>query len=147
MLAFAQFIALLSTTLFAGAAIYISFVEHPARMCCSTELAATQWAPSYKRATLMQAPLAIVGFLFGALAWGLGAGAAWLIAAVLILTVVPFTLLVIGPSVNNALLSAELDRRSDEARALLNRWGRLHAVRSVLSLAASIIYAWQAAAS
>ena len=41
--------------LFAGAAIYITFVEHPARLECGTELAATEFGPSYRRATLMQA--------------------------------------------------------------------------------------------
>ena len=60
-----QFIAILSTTLFTGAAIYINFVEHPARMGCDTKTAATVWAPSYKRATVMQASLAILGFLSG----------------------------------------------------------------------------------
>ncbi len=60
-----EFIAVLSCTLFAGAAIYINLVEHPARMSCGTKIAATVWAPSYKRATLMQAPLAILSFLAG----------------------------------------------------------------------------------
>lgn len=57
-----EFIATLSTALFAGAAIYINLVEHPARMGCDTKTAATVWAPSYKRATVMQASLAILGF-------------------------------------------------------------------------------------
>jgi hypothetical protein len=58
-----EFIAILSTTLFCGAAIYINLVEHPARMGCDTKIAATVWAPSYKRATVMQASLAIFGFV------------------------------------------------------------------------------------
>ena len=70
-----QFIAALSTTLFTGAAIYINFVEHPARMGCDTKTAATVWAPSYKRATVMQAFLAILGFLSGLVVWLLGGGA------------------------------------------------------------------------
>jgi hypothetical protein len=36
----AEFIALLSCALFTGAAVYITFVEHPARMQCGVELAA-----------------------------------------------------------------------------------------------------------
>ena len=74
MLPLIQAIAVLATTIFAGAAIYINLVEHPARMGCSTELAATQWAPSYKRATVMQAPLAVIGSLSGIAAWWLGSG-------------------------------------------------------------------------
>jgi len=58
-------LALLCAGLFAGAAIYISFVEHPARLECGTQLAATQFGPSYRRATLMQAPLAAVGLIAG----------------------------------------------------------------------------------
>ena len=58
-----EFVATLACAIFAGAALYINLVEHPARMVCGTELAIRQWAPSYKRATWMQAPLAIVGFL------------------------------------------------------------------------------------
>jgi len=53
MIALVEFIAVLSCTLFAGAAIYVNLVEHPARMGCDTKTAATVWAPSYKRATVM----------------------------------------------------------------------------------------------
>ena len=62
-------IAVLSCTLFAGAAIYINLVEHPARLSCGTEIAARQWAPSYKRATVMQASLAVVAGVAGLVRW------------------------------------------------------------------------------
>ncbi|MCW2238993.1 hypothetical protein [Azospirillum canadense] len=52
-------LALLATALFTGAAIYITVVEHPARMQCSISCAVVQWRPSYKRATVMQACLAV----------------------------------------------------------------------------------------
>lgn len=142
MLAFAQFVAVFATTIFAGAAVYITFVEHPARMACSTEMAATHWAPSYKRATVMQAPLALVGSLAGLAAWWLGGGLWWLVAALVILSVVPFTLLVIEPAVNKALLTPGRDLRSLETRHLLVQWGRLHAVRSALGIIASVIFVW-----
>jgi hypothetical protein len=51
-------VATVCARLFAGAAIYINAVEHPARLSCGTELAVREFAPSYHRATLMQVPLA-----------------------------------------------------------------------------------------
>jgi uncharacterized membrane protein len=136
-----ELIAVLASTWFTGAAVYITAVEHPARMSCGTEVAATEWAPSYKRATVMQAPLALVAGLFGMIKWMQGGGLLWAWAAVLILAVVPFTLVVIRPT-NNQLLDARRDRGSDETHRLLNTWGRLHGVRSALSVAASILFVW-----
>jgi hypothetical protein len=108
--------------------------------------AALQWAPSYKRATLLQAPLALVSLGCGLGAWLLGAGPGFLIAAVLVGAVVPFTFLVIMPT-NNKLLESGRDLSSAETRGLLIRWGRLHAVRTVLSLCGAAVYLWQLSAA
>src|SRR5262245_18043710 len=134
-------VATLACSLFAGAAVYINLVEHPARLSCGTEIAAAEWAPSYHRATLMQVPLALVAALAGGGRWWTGGGAPWLAGSLLIISVVPFTLLVILPT-NTRLLEPGRDRSSAETRALLEAWGRLHAVRSVLSLVASCVFAW-----
>jgi len=136
-----EFLATLCTTLFAGAALYITVVEHPARMALDTRAAVRQWAPSYKRATWLQAPLALLGFLGGATAWLMGAGAAWLVAAVLIGAVVPFTFIVVMPT-NHELLAPGRDLDAAETRMLLTRWGRLHAVRSALGVAAATLDLW-----
>jgi hypothetical protein len=142
MLPVVQFIAVLAATFFAGAAVYINLVEHPARLSVSTELAAMQWAPSYKLATVMQASLAITATLAGLLAWILGAGPLWLLGALLIFAVVPVTFVIIMPT-NKLLLAPGRDLSSNETRALLIKWGRLHAIRSMLGLAASIVFVWQ----
>jgi hypothetical protein len=134
-----EFLAVLSAALFAGAALYINLVEHPARMGLETKLAATQWAPSYRRATWLQAPLAILSFLCGAALWLQGTGVAWLVAALLIGAVVPFTFGIIMPT-NHQLLAPGRDLASAETRELLVRWGQLHAVRSALSVAATLVY-------
>ena len=140
---FLELIAVLACTLFAGAAVYITAVEHPARLSCGTEIAATEWAPSYKRATLMQAPLAAVAGLAGLARGILAGGPLWISAAVLILSVIPFTLVVVRPT-NDRLLDPRRDRASAETRQLLSSWGRLHLVRTVVSVVASILYAWTA---
>lgn len=139
MLEITQFIAVLTCTLFTGAAIYINLVEHPARMGCDTKTAATVWAPSYKRATLMQAPLAIISFLAGMTACLLGGGTLWLFSAFCIGLVVPFTFVAIMPT-NKLLLAPGRDLASEETRQLLNKWGNLHTVRSLLSFIASVSY-------
>lgn len=64
-----EVLANLSAGLFAGAAIYISLAEHPARMDSGTEVALKQFAPSFRRATLMQVPLASIGFLMALVSW------------------------------------------------------------------------------
>lgn len=87
----------------------------------------------------MQASLALVATVAGVALWLRGGGALWLWGALLIFAVVPFTLVVIRPT-NSRLEQPDRDRGSIETRDLLNRWGQLHAVRSGLSLAASILY-------
>jgi hypothetical protein len=136
-----EFTATLTGALFAGAALYINVAEHPARMSLQTRAAALQWAPSYKRATWLQAPLALVSLTSGVAAWLLGAGSGWLIAALLVGAVVPFTFTVILPT-NNKLLAPGRDLDCAETRDLLIRWGRLHAVRTALSLVGVIVYLW-----
>jgi hypothetical protein len=128
----AEFVAVLSSSLFTGAAVYVSLVEHPARMQCGVEIAATEFPPSYRRGTVMQVTSATLGLLSSISAWLSGATFWWLVAGVLLGSVIPFTLIVILPT-NKRLLSPTLDERSVEAERLLARWGRLHAVRSVLS--------------
>jgi len=58
-----EFVAALACGLFAGAALYVNLVEHPARMECGVELAATEFPPSYRRGTIMQVTLAALGLL------------------------------------------------------------------------------------
>jgi hypothetical protein len=139
-----EWIATLCAGLFAGAAIYITLVEHPARLECGTELAATEFGPSYRRATLMQASLAALGLAAALVAWIQGRGLLVLVGGLLLGAVIPFTLLVILPT-NKRLLDPGLDRRSAEAAALLDRWGRLHAVRSMLSGLAFGLLVWHPA--
>jgi uncharacterized membrane protein len=134
-----KIIAIIAAGIFAGAAVYINLVEHPARLSCGVQLAVTEWRPSYKRATLMQLPLALAGSLSALMSWSLDRGAVSLVGGLLLLAVVPFTLVFILPT-NKRLESDDLDLRSDEAARLLRRWGRLHAVRSILSVAAFVAF-------
>ena len=134
-----ELIANMSCALFAGAAIYINLAEHPARLECGTGLAATVFGPSYRRAAAMQASLALIATITG-FAMGINGGSwCWFVGATLIFLVIPFTFIAIMPT-NNQLLDPSRDRESSETLELLVKWGKLHSVRSVLSLAATLIY-------
>lgn len=134
-----EMLSILSAGLFAGAAIYINLVEHPARMECGTGLAVTEFAPSYRRAAILQGTLGAIGFLSAAAAWLLGSSVWWLIGGIILGAVIPFTLIVIFPT-NKQLLDSSLDKNSKLASKLLIRWGWLHAVRSVLGLISFLIF-------
>jgi hypothetical protein len=134
-----ELVATLASGTFFGAALYINLVEQPARASCGVALAVMEWRPSYKRGTLMQAPLAVIGSAAALMAWWLQRNAAWLIGGLLFLLVVPFTLIVILPT-NKRLESQELDIHSGEAARLLRRWGRLHAIRTLLSGTAFLVF-------
>jgi hypothetical protein len=139
-------LAALCAGLFAGAAIYINAVEHPARLSCGTELAVREFAPSYHRATMMQVPLALAGCIAGLWSAWLR-GDVWVAAgAILLGAVVPFTLVAILPT-NKQLVDPAIDPRAERATALLVRWGRLHAVRSVMSGAAFLLFLLRLAGS
>jgi uncharacterized membrane protein len=137
----AKILVVICCGIFSGAALYVSLVEHPARMECGTQLAATQFGPSYRRAAIMQALLTVVGSLLAALVWVRGGSVAWLAGAALFVSIVPYTLLVILPT-NKQLLDVSLDRSSNRARALLVRWSYLHAVRTVVGLATFVLFVY-----
>jgi uncharacterized membrane protein len=139
MLQIAKFVAVLACSLFTGAAIYISVVEHPTRMECGVEIAVAEFSPSYRRATVMQAILAAVGLISSIAAWLAGSTFWWPVGGLVLGSVIPFTLIVILPT-NKQLLNPTLDRRSAQTERLLARWGALHAVRSVLSGLALLLF-------
>lgn len=94
-----EFVATLGAALFAGTALLVRVVKQPVRMSVA----------------LAQAPFALIGFFYGLGVWVLGGGPVWLIAALSIGVVVPFTFVNVVPA----------------------SWTRLNAMRSVSSLFAT----------
>src|SRR5450755_3720113 len=91
-----EVLSALCSGLFAGAALYISLAEHPARMECGVLLAATEFGLSYRRAATMQAPLAAIGAIASCAVSGIGESVWWAVAGIALLAVIPLTLLVIA---------------------------------------------------
>ena len=134
-------LALVTAAVFAGAALYISLVEQPARLGLDQRALLAEWKPAYKRGTAMQAPLAVVGFLLGLAArWRTG-HAGWALGALLMVANWPFTFFVIMPT-NHRLMAVEPAAAGPESRAMIERWGSLHAARTALGFAASLAFLW-----
>jgi hypothetical protein len=135
-------LALVSASIFFGAAIYVNVAEQPARLALDDIGALAQWRPAYKRGFAMQAPLAAVSALLGAVAWWTTGDLLWALGAALMLANWPYTLIAIMPTNHQLEMTA-----SESTREHLVRWGRLHGVRSALGAAATVIYLIAAARS
>jgi len=133
-------LALTLAGLFAGGALYAGLVEHPARLLTGPPMGVAHFRTSYPRGTRLQAPLALLGAGAAVLAWAGGGGRPALLGGLLLGLVVPFTLLVMLPT-NHRLMDPALGPDTPEALRLLRRWGALHAVRILLSLAALALLA------
>jgi hypothetical protein len=134
-------LALTVAALFSGAALYVNIAEQPARLLLDDRALLTEWKPAYKRGALMQASLALIGFLLGLAAWWQAPRAGLLIGAAAIIAPWPWTLLVIKP-VNDQLLATAPDQAGAASRALIEKWGTLHAVRTALGTVATLAFLW-----
>jgi hypothetical protein len=134
-------LALTIAAVFTGAAVYINVAEQPARLQLDNRSLLAEWKPAYKRGYVMQASLAIVGGLFGLLAYLTALDWRWLLGAIVLLANWPYTLFVIAPT-NSRLMKTAPDAATDETRRVLERWGVLHAGRSALGLVATLIFLW-----
>ncbi|PPD27708.1 MAG: hypothetical protein CTY20_12170 [Hyphomicrobium sp.] len=134
-------LALTVSALFTGAAIYINWAEQPARLQLDDRALLTQWKPSYASGFTMQASLAVVGFVFGILEWIVTDNWLWLLGAVVLVSNWPYTMLGIMPT-NNILKNTSIETAGPASRALIETWGRLHAVRSLLGGVATLVFLW-----
>jgi len=134
-------LALIVAAAFTGAATYVNVAEQPARLTLDDRALLTEWKPSYRRGFAMQAPLAAIGFLLGLVAWWQASHVGFLIGAIAMIAPWPWTLLVIKP-VNDGLLATAPEQADARSRALIVKWGGLHAVRTAFGAAATIAFLW-----
>lgn len=133
------YLALAVASVFAGAAFYINFAEQPARLQLDDKALLTEWKPAYKRGFIMQATLAILGSILGAIAWWLTGRLAFLAGAVLMLASWPWTLFAIMPT-NKTLMATDPAKAGPKTRALIIKWNGLHLVRTVLGALAVLAF-------
>src|SRR5271168_3931580 len=134
-------LALVVAAVFAGAAVYVNVAEQPARLSLDDRSLLIEWKPAYKRGFAMQAPLAIVGFLLGILAWWQTGVWLWLLGALILIANWPYTMLGILPT-NNQLMAIDPANAGPDSRKLVEKWASLHAVRTALGFAATLLFLW-----
>jgi hypothetical protein len=135
--------ALTDAALFSGAAFYVSFVELPARSVLDDRAQFAAWTASNVRRTAMQASLGMLGFVLGGLAWHATADLRWVVGGLILLAILPFKLLIIMPT-DKVLMVMSPSEAGPASRTLLDRWGRLHAVRTALGVTSTAVFAWTA---
>jgi hypothetical protein len=132
-------IALVLAAVFSGAAAYVTFVEQPARLGLDDLGLLLEWKTAYKRGFVMQGSLALAGFLFGLLAAFQTGDWFWFLGAIILVANWPYTLWMIMPT-NNQLMAMEPDDAGPLSRVLIERWGRLHARRTMLGIVATLVF-------
>ncbi|MBY0511871.1 MAG: DUF1772 domain-containing protein [Rhodospirillaceae bacterium] len=132
-------LAAVSAAVFFGAAVYVLFVEHAARGELDDQTALAEWKPAYKRGAIMQGGIALLTAGLGIAAWLQFDHPAFLIGAILAALPWPWTLFVIRPT-NDQLLALPMEQAGMSSRHLLQKWGRLHSVRTLLGGLATISF-------
>ena len=89
----------------------------------------------FKRAAPFQVSLSTTGTLSSLLVYYLSKEKNYLYSSLILLSITPYTLVFMMPT-NYNLMDPGNDRSSERTKNLLKKWGRLHAVRSLLGLAA-----------
>ncbi len=134
-------LALIAAALFTGAAVYVNVAEQPARLALDDQASLAEWKPAYARGFVMQASLAIIGFLLGVIAARADLDWRWLAGGLVLLANWPFTLIVMLPT-NKLLMEIPPQNAGPKSRESIQAWGRMHAVRSGLGATATLLFLW-----
>jgi Domain of unknown function (DUF1772) len=134
-------LALVAAAVFTGAAVYVNVAEQPSRLELDDGALLKEWKSAYGRGLVMQAPIALVGSLLGLLAWWQTNDWRWLFGAMVLVANWPYTLFAVMPA-NRQLKAIGPASAGSTSRTLVKQWGRLHAVRSALGVAATLIFLW-----
>lgn len=128
---------------FAGAAIYVSWVEQPARLALDEEALLEEWTPSDSRGVALLLGFALIAGLAGLIAWFETQDVRWAYAALIAVATWPYAFFVMAP-LNNQILSLK-GRDVAAARALIRQWGLVEQGFAAIGVVAVALFLWPAA--
>lgn len=135
----AEFIATIAAGLWAGAAGYISVAEHPSALKVGIAFATEYFRPMSKRTAPLMMLLAAICGATSIYAWYAGAEFTWLLGGIVMLGMFPLTAVLIVPT-NLRLLKIDPQEAEVEATQLHERWGRMHALRTVVGSVPFVLF-------
>jgi hypothetical protein len=126
---------------FLGAAIYIGFVEQPARLELSVRAMVREWAVSDHRGTILLTTLSLVSAALAFIQYRTNGDVRWIIGGLAILTSWPYEYYVLVP-VSIWLYAVPPEKESAPARKLMRDWGLLEWGYALIGLVACGTFAW-----
>ena len=134
-------IALAFAAAFAGAAIYVNWVEQPARLALDDEEALlSEWAPSDSRGVALLGAFALAAALAGFITWFESDDVRWVFGALIIISTWPYAFFVMSP-LNNQILSLR-GRDIAAAKALIRTWGFVESGFAAIGVLAVAMFVW-----
>ncbi len=137
-------LALVSGGLFAGSCLYVSVVAHPVRMALGEDVALPVFMASLRRSERLQPTLHLVCLLSTISTAVLAPGPQVITALVLLAPILPLSLIVILPVARAITTDVTLpgaQHVSPDTMTKLERWGRLHMLRTAFGLLAFVALA------
>ena len=133
-------IALTFAAAFAGAAIYVIWVEQPARLSLDGEALLSEWGPSDSRGVALLLAFALASTVAGFVAFFETQDVRWVYGALIAVASWPYAFFVMAP-LNNQILGLR-GRDVSAARALVRQWGFVESGFAGIGVAAVAMFLW-----
>ena len=133
-------IALVFAAAFGGAAVYVIWVEQPARLALDEEALLSEWTPSDRRGVALLAAFALAASIAGFIAYFESEDVRWVFGALIIISSWPYAFFVMAP-LNNQILSLR-GKDVAAAKALVRQWGLIESGFAAIGVLAVAMFLW-----
>lgn len=128
----------IATGIYAGNELYCTLVEQPARLDCGTNAGISHWRKMYSKAAALTTSLSVVSFSSAFGAYYYLNDNNWLAAGLIMLSILPYSYFA-QSTTNYALEDPSLEKESVAAKNLLERWGRIQALKALMGFVALVL--------